>query len=362
MGNPLAAGPGMAGSLRPPQRRSIVRSPVCILCAMFKAIFLSKEGDQFRAELRELDDAELEANTPGADVKLAIDHSTINYKDGLALTNKSPVVRKWPMVPGIDCAGTVVESASPAWKPGDAVVLNGWGVGETAWGGLAQRGRYKADWLVRVPAPLTTRDTMAIGTAGYTAMLACMALADQGVASGDILVTGASGGVGSFAIAILARRGYRVIASTGKLAESDYLRALGAAEIVDRSELSAPGKPLQKERWAGVIDSVGSLTLANACAQTRYGGVVAACGLAGGMDFPSSVAPFILRAARLIGIDSVMCPIERRTLAWQHLAQEVDRKLLDAITREIGLAAVFDAGRAILSGQVRGRIVVDVNR
>lgn len=329
---------------------------------MFKATVLSKEGDQFRAELRELDDAELEANTPGCEVKLAIDCSTINYKDGLALTNKSPVVRKWPMVPGIDCAGTVLESSSPAWKTGDAVVLTGWGVGETAWGGLAQRGRYKADWLVRVPAPLTTRDTMAIGTAGFTAMLACMALAEEGVTGGDVLVTGASGGVGSFATAILARRGYRVATSTGKLAESDYLKALGAAEVIDRAELSAPGKPLQKERWAGVVDSVGSVTLANACAQTRYGGVIAACGLAQGMDFPASVAPFILRSVRLIGIDSVLCPTDRRTQAWQHLAEEVDRGRLDAITRVIGLAEVFDAARAILAGQVRGRIVVDVNR
>lgn len=328
---------------------------------MFKAILLSKEGDQFRAEVRELDDAELETNTPGAEVKLAIDWSTINYKDGLALTNKSPVVRKWPMVPGIDCAGTVLASSSAAWGVGDAVVLTGWGVGETAWGGLAQRGRYKADWLVRVPAPLTTRDTMAIGTAGLTAMLACMALAENGVTGGDVLVSGASGGVGSFATTILARRGYRVTASTGKLAESDYLKGLGAAEVIDRAELSAPGKPLQKERWAGVVDSVGSVTLANACAQARYGGVVAACGLAQGMDFPASVAPFILRSVRLIGIDSVMCPTGRRTQAWQHLAEEVDRGRLDAITRVIGLAEVFDAGRAILAGQVRGRIVVDVN-
>lgn len=329
---------------------------------MFKAIFLSKEGDQFHAELRELDDAELEANTPGADVKVAIDCSTINYKDGLALTNKSPVVRRWPMVPGIDCAGTVLESGSPEWAAGDAVVMTGWGIGETAWGGLAQRGRYKSDWLVRVPAPLTTRDTMAIGTAGFTAMLACMAIWDEGVTSGDVLVTGASGGVGSFATAILARRGYRVVASTGKLAESEYLKGLGAAEVIDRAEFSAPGKPLQKERWAGVVDAVGSVTLANACAQTRYGGVVAACGLAQGMDFPASVAPFILRSVRLIGIDSVMCPTERRTQAWQHLAEEVDRGRLDAITRVIGLAEVFEAGRAILAGQVRGRIIVDVNR
>lgn len=329
---------------------------------MFKAIYLSKEDDQFRAELRELDDAALDANTAGADVTVDIDYSTINYKDGLALTNKSPVVRKWPMVPGIDCAGTVAASTSPKWNAGDKVVLNGWGIGETAWGGLAQRGRYRGDWLVRIPAPLSTRDTMAIGTAGYTAMLACLAIRDAGVTEGDVLVTGASGGVGSFAVAILAQRGYRVVASTGKLNEADYLRQLGAAEVIDRAELAAPGKPLQKERWAAVVDSVGSHTLANACAQTRYGGAVAACGLAQGMDFPVTVAPFILRGVRLLGIDSVMCPIARRTAAWQHLAAEIDRARLDTITREIALADAIDAGRQILTGQIRGRLVVDVNR
>ena len=327
---------------------------------MFKAIYLTK-SDQFRAELRDLDDAELEANTPEADTTVAIDYSTVNYKDGLALTNKSPVVRKWPMVPGIDCAGTVEAGTSPHVRVGDHVVLNGWGAGETIWGGLAQRGRYKGEQLVRIPAPLTVRDAMSIGTAGYTAMLAAMALADNGVTSGEVLVTGASGGVGSFAVAILAQRGHRVVASTGKLAEADYLRGLGAAEVIDRAELSAAGKPLQKERWAGVIDSVGSQTLANACAQLRYGGVAVACGLAQGMDFPATVAPFILRGARLIGVDSVMCPIARRTQAWQHLAQEVNRAKLDAITREIALADAFEAGRAILAGEIRGRVVVDVN-
>ncbi|MGB2818675.1 MAG: MDR family oxidoreductase [Burkholderiaceae bacterium] len=329
---------------------------------MFNAIYLSKDTEQFRAELRGLDDAALEANTPGADVTVDIDYSTINYKDGLALTNKSPVVRKWPMVPGIDCAGTVVATASPAWSAGDKVVLNGWGVGETAWGGLAQRGRFRGEWLVRVPAPLSTRDTMAIGTAGYTAMLACMAIRDAGVNEGDVLVTGASGGVGSFAVAILARRGYRVFASTGKLDETAYLKQLGASEILDRAELSTAGKPLQKERWAAVVDSVGSHTLANACAQTRYGGAVAACGLAQGMDLPLTVAPFILRGVRLLGIDSVMCPVPRRTAAWQHLAEEIDRARLDAITHEIPLGAAIDAGRQILTGSVRGRLVVDVNR
>ena len=328
---------------------------------MFKAIYLTK-ANQFRAELRDLDDAELEANTPEADTTIAIDYSTINYKDGLALTNKSPVVRKWPMVPGIDCAGTVKASAmSMHVRAGDHVVMNGWGAGETLWGGLAQRGRYKAEQLVHIPAPLTTRDAMSIGTAGYTAMLAAMALADNGVASGEVLVTGASGGVGSFAVAILAQRGLRVVASTGKLTEADYLRQLGAAEVIDRADLSGPGKPLQKERWAGVIDSVGSHTLANACAQLRYGGVTVACGLAQGMDFPASVAPFILRGARLIGIDSVMCPIDRRSEAWQYLAQELDRAKLDAITREVALDDAFEVGRAILAGKIRGRVVVNVN-
>jgi acrylyl-CoA reductase (NADPH) len=329
---------------------------------MFNAIYLTRDSDQFRAELRALDDAALEANTAGADVTVDIDYSTINYKDGLALTNKSPVVRKWPMVPGIDCAGTVAASASPAWSAGDKVVLNGWGIGETAWGGLAQRGRYRGDWLVRIPAPLSTRDTMAIGTAGYTAMLACMAIQDAGVRDGEVLVTGASGGVGSFAVAILARRGYRVFASTGKLNEEAYLRQLGASEVLDRAEFSAAGKPLQKERWAAVVDSVGSQTLANACAQTRYGGAVAACGLAQGMDLPLTVAPFILRGVRLLGIDSVMCPVPRRTAAWQHLAEEVDRARLDAITQEIPLGEAIDAGPRILAGAVRGRLVVDVNR
>jgi acrylyl-CoA reductase (NADPH) len=329
---------------------------------MLKAIYLSKDNDQFKAELRSLSDRELEDNTPGADVTLDIDFSTINYKDALALTNKSPIVRKWPMVPGIDCAGTVRATGSAQWAVGDRVVLNGWGIGESAWGGLAQRGRFKGAWPVRIPAPLTPRDAMAIGTAGYTAMLACMALAEQGVIGEDVLVTGASGGVGSIAVAVLARRGYRVIASTGKLAEADYLTSLGAAEIIDRNELSSPGKPLQQERWSGVIDSVGSHTLANACAQTRRGGVVAACGLAQGMDFPATVAPFILRGVRLIGIDSVMCPIERRIQAWQQLAEELDRTKLDTMTRQIGLGEAFEAAHDILAGKVRGRIVVDVAR
>jgi len=328
---------------------------------MFKAIYLSKD-EQFRAEVRELSEAELTANTPDTDTTVAIDFSTINYKDGLALTNKSPVVRKWPMVPGVDCSGTVTESGSMRLGAGDRVVLNGWGAGETLWGGLAQRGRFNSNQLVAIPAALTNRDAMSIGTAGYTAMLAAMALTDAGVSDGDVLVTGASGGVGSFAVAILSQRGYRVVASTGKLAEAEYLRSLGAAEVIDRAELSVAGKPLQKERWSGVVDSVGSHTLANACAQLRYGGVAIACGLAQGMDFPGSVAPLILRGASIIGIDSVLCPSDRRAQAWKHLANEVSRPTLDAVTQEIELAEAFEAGRAILAGEVRGRVVVNVNR
>jgi acrylyl-CoA reductase (NADPH) len=329
---------------------------------MFKAAYLTKDNDQFHAEIRPLDEVALEAGTPNADVTVDIAYSTINYKDGLALTNKSPVVRKWPMVPGIDCAGTVAASTSAEWAAGDVVVINGWGIGETAWGGLAERGRFRSDWPVRIPAPMSARDAMAVGTAGYTAMLACMAIQEAGVSEGDVLVTGASGGVGSFAVTILARRGYRVVASTGKLDQASYLQGLGAAEIIDRAELAGAGKPLQKERWAAVVDSVGSHSLANACAQTRYGGVVAACGLAQGMDLPLTVAPFILRGVRLLGIDSVMCPRARRTEAWQRLAEEVDRARLETITREIGLGDVFEAGQEILAGQVRGRLVVDVHR
>lgn len=330
---------------------------------MFKAIVLTKDNDQFRGSVRDLSDEQLRANTPETDVEVAVEYSTINYKDGLALTNKGPVVRKWPMVAGIDAAGTVLESVDPRFSAGDKVVLNGWGTGETSWGGLAQRARFKADWLVPLPADLSTRQAMAIGTAGYAAMLCCMALQEQGVeaASGDVLVTGASGGVGSIAITILAGWGYRVVASTGKAAEVDYLKSLGASAVIDRAELSAPGKPLQKERWAGVVDAVGSHTLANACAQARYGGTVTACGLAQGMDFPATVAPFILRGVRLIGVDSVMCPMPRRRMAWQKLAADLDRRKLDAATREVAMAQSFDVAQSILAGHTRGRVVVDVN-
>ncbi len=331
---------------------------------MTHAIVLSKDGDTFRAEVRAISDAELEAATPDDDVVLTVDYSTINYKDGLALTNTSPVVRKWPMVAGIDAAGTVATSRSPRWKPGDKVVVNGWGLGETHWGGLAQRARVKGDWLVRVPSPYSTRDAMAVGTAGYTAALSVLALQAHGVApaQGEVLVTGATGGVGSVAIALLASLGYSVVASTGKSAEAEYLRSLGAKEIVDRATLSAPGKPLQKERWAGAIDSVGSATLANVCAQMRVGGTVAACGLAGGMDFPATVAPFILRGVTLAGIDSVTAPIPRREAAWKLLSEHLPVARLATITREIPLGGAFDAARDILGGRVRGRIVVDVNR
>jgi acrylyl-CoA reductase (NADPH) len=330
---------------------------------MFNAILLNKPPSGFEVKLTQLDDATLVANTGDADVTVQIEYSTINYKDGLAITDRSPVVRRWPMVPGIDGAGTVEASAHPDHRPGDKVILNGFGVGETHWGCLAQKARLKSGWLVPLPGGMTTRSAMAIGTAGYTAMLSVLALEKHGVAptDGEILVTGASGGVGSVAIAILAGRGYKVVASTGRLDEAPYLTSLGAAEVIDRKTLSSPGKPLQKERFAGVIDAVGSHTLANACAQTRYRGVVTACGLAQGMDFPASVAPFILRGVTLVGIDSVMAPQAERRRAWGRLAAELDPAKLDAITRSITLADVQAAAADILAGKVRGRLVVDVN-
>jgi len=331
---------------------------------MFRAILLEKAGDAFSAAVRELDDEALARHASDGDVTVRIAHSTINYKDGLALANRSPVVRKWPMVPGIDGAGTVEASNHPDWSVGDLVVLNGWGVGESHWGCLAGRARLKGDWLVPLPRSLDTRRAMAIGTAGYTAMLCVTALQEQGVKAGDgeVLVTGAAGGVGSVAVALLSGMGHRVVASTGRAAEADYLRSLGAADVIDRGTLSAPGKPLQKERWAGVVDAVGSHTLANACAQTRYRGVVAACGLAQGMDLPGSVAPFILRGVRLIGIDSVMCPQPQRRAAWQRLSTELDLARLDAMTTGIGLADAIPMAPEILAGRVRGRLVVDIDR
>ncbi|NSX06678.1 acrylyl-CoA reductase (NADPH) [Cupriavidus gilardii] len=330
----------------------------------FRALLLTQtDGDKpsTHAEIATLQDEQLPAD---GDVLIEIDYSTINYKDGLAITGRSPVVRKWPMVAGIDGAGTVLESSHPRWRAGDKVVLNGYGVGETHWGCLAQRARLKGDWLVRLPESLTTKQAMAIGTAGYTAMLSVLALEASGVRpeQGEVLVTGASGGVGTVAIALLGKLGYRVVASTGKAREADFLKALGAADVIDRAELSAPGKPLQKERWAAVVDAVGSHTLVNAIAQVRYGGVVTACGLAQGMDFPGSVAPFILRGVTLHGIDSVMAPMARREQAWARLAQDLEPDRLSAITQEIGLAEAIEAGQRIIAGGVRGRVVVDVNR
>ncbi|MCD6733239.1 MAG: oxidoreductase [Burkholderiaceae bacterium] len=331
---------------------------------MFDALYLEKSDGGFSATRRKLSDDELAAATPDADVTVRIEYSTINYKDALALTDRSPVVRRWPMVPGIDGAGVVEASSHPGFATGDRVILNGWGVGETHWGCLAQRARLEGDWLVAMPAGIDARRAMAIGTAGYTAMLCVMALERRGVtpAQGEILVTGAVGGVGSVAIALLARRGFRVVASTGRAGEADYLRALGAAEVIDRATLSAPGKPLQKERWAGVVDAVGSHTLANACAQAKYRGTVAACGLAGGMDFPATVAPFILRGVALIGVDSVMCPIDERREAWKRLASELDPAQLERMTTVVGLDDALKLAPEMLAGKVRGRVAVDVNR
>lgn len=325
---------------------------------MFKGILITKGDAGYKAELQTIDESVLSEG----DVQVQVAWSTLNYKDGLAITGKSPVVRRFPMIPGIDFAGTVTHSSHASWKVGDKVVLNGWGVGETHCGGLAQVARIKGDWLVPLPPAFTERQAMAIGTAGYTAMLCVLALERHGVkpADGEILVTGANGGVGSVAIALLAKLGYTVVASTGRLAESDYLKALGAAQVIDRAELSAPGKAIGKERWAGVIDSVGSHTLANACATTKYSGAVAACGLAGGMDFPATVAPFILRGVTLYGIDSVMAPLAVRLQAWERLARDLDVAKLETMTREITLAQVIDVAAELLQGQVRGRVVVDV--
>lgn len=327
---------------------------------MYKALQIDKDDAGYRCEIKELDESAL----PEGDVTVQVAWSTLNYKDGLAITGKGPVVRKFPLTPGIDLAGTVLESAHPCWKPGDKVVLNGWGVGETHSGCLAQKARLKGDWLVPLPGAFTERQAMAIGTAGYTAMLCVLALEKHGIkpADGEILVTGANGGVGSVAIMLLAKLGYRVIASTGRPEEEPHLKALGAAGIIDRKELSEPGKPLGKERWAGVVDSVGSTTLANACATTQYAGAVAACGLAGGADFPATVMPFILRGVTLYGIDSVMAPSAKRIEAWERLARDLDIAKLETNTTEITLADAISTGAQLLEGKVRGRVVVDVNR
>jgi acrylyl-CoA reductase (NADPH) len=326
--------------------------------ATFRAVVVEKgEGGQSVA-LRDFDEADL----MDGDVTVRVSHSTLNYKDGLALTGQAPVVRRFPMIPGIDLAGTVEASSHPDFNPGDAVVLNGWGVGETHLGAYAERARLKGDWLIALPQGLGAAQAMAIGTAGYTAMLAVMALERHGLTPGHgpAVVTGAAGGVGSVAITLLAKAGWHVIASTGRPAEAEYLKGLGAAEIVDRAELSGPGRPLGKERWAAAVDSVGSHTLANLLAMTKYGGAVAACGLAGGMDLPSSVAPFILRGVSLLGIDSVMAPKPRRVEAWTRLARDLDPAKLAAMTTTIGLDEVVAAGRRIIDGQVRGRTVVEI--
>ena len=326
---------------------------------MFKALLLHKDEAGFRAGIESIDDARMPAAQAG-DVLLGVEYSSLNYKDALALSNRGPVVRTWPMVPGIDGAGTVLASTHPKWQVGDRVVHNGWGVGETRWGCLAQRARLAGDGLVRLPTAFTPRQAMAIGTAGYTAMLCVLALERHGVAAGDgeVLVTGATGGVGSVAVALLARLGHRVVAATGKASEADYLKALGAAAVIDRGVLSAPGKPLQKERWRAVVDAVGSHTLANALAQMRYGGVVAACGLAQGADLPGSVMPFILRGVTLAGIDSVMAPLALREQAWQRLASDLDPALLERITSEITLDQTVARAHDLLDGKLRGRVVV----
>jgi acrylyl-CoA reductase (NADPH) len=324
----------------------------------FKAIVVEKGDGGQKVRLTDFD----EANLMDGDVTVRVEWSTVNYKDGLALTGKAPVVRRFPMIAGIDFSGTVESSSHPQWRPGDRVILNGWGLGETHLGGYAEKARVKGDWLVRLPARNSARGAMAIGTAGFTAMLAVMALERHGVTPrhGPMIVTGAAGGVGSVAVALLAKLGFAVIASTGRPTEVDYLRNLGAREIIERKDLVGTAKPLGQERWAGGIDTVGSTTLANVVSMTRYGGAVAACGLAGGLDFPATVAPFILRGVTLIGVDSVMCPLERRREAWRRLASDLDAGKLATMTSEIDLSGVMEAGRRIIEGGVRGRIVVKI--
>ena len=325
---------------------------------MFQAVLLEKPETGFKASLRSVDESEL----PAGDVLVRVEHSTLNYKDGLAITNRSPVVRAWPMVAGIDGAGEVLESSHPGWKPGDRFIHNGWGVGETRWGCLAGRARLMGDWLVPLPAAFTSLQAMAIGTAGYTAMLCVLALERHGLqpGEGEVLVTGATGGVGSVAVALLGRLGYRVTAATGRLVEADYLHSLGATTVLDRAELNAAGKPLQKERWSAVIDPVGSHTLVNALAQTRYGGLVAACGLAQGFDLPGTVMPFILRGVTLLGIDSVMAPLPVRLQAWRRLALDLDPAQLAALTELVPLTEAIPRAHALMEGKVRGRIVVAI--
>jgi acrylyl-CoA reductase (NADPH) len=326
--------------------------------ATFKAIVIDKADTGQTVRLADFDEKDL----MDGDVTVRVEWSTVNYKDGLAITGKAPVVRRFPMIAGVDFAGTVESSSHPNWKPGDQVILNGWGLGETHLGAYAEKARVKGDWLIRRPAGISARDAMVIGTAGYTAMLAVMALERAGIdpSRGPVIVTGAAGGVGSVAVALLAKLGHAVTASTGRPEEAAYLKTLGASEIVNRNELTGPVRPLGKERWAGGIDAVGSTTLANVLSMTRYGGAVAACGLAVGMDLPTTVAPFILRGISLIGIDSVMCPLPHREAAWRRLEVDLDRDKIAAMANEIGLADVFAAGRSIVEGKVRGRIVVKI--
>ncbi len=327
---------------------------------MFNAIVIDKADDKQHVALKQLDESAL----PDGEVTIDVAYSTINYKDALGICGASPIARIFPLVPGIDLAGTVRQSSHADWKAGDKVVLNGWGVGEGHWGGLAQVARLKADWLVPLPSAFSEKQAMAIGTAGYTAALCVDALVKAGVTpdQGEVLVTGATGGVGSVAVALLKKAGFTVVGSTGKASEADYLKQLGADAVIDRAELSEKGRPLAKERWAGVIDSVGSHTLVNACAATKYGGAVAACGLAQGFDFPATVMPFILRGVRLLGVDSVMCPKSPRLAAWDRLARDLDPALLEVIGDEIGLGDAIGAAADLLAGKVRGRIIVDVNR
>ena len=327
---------------------------------MFNALLLDNT-DGFKASVTQVDETKL-APLAAGEVTVSVAYSTLNFKDGLAITNKSPVVRSWPMVAGIDGAGTVIESSHPAWKAGDQFIHNGWGVGETRWGCLAEKARLRGDWLVKLPSVFTERQAMAIGTAGYTAMLCVLALEDHGVkpGSGEVLVTGATGGVGSVAIALLGKLGYQVVAATGKTSEEAYLKSLGAASIIDRATLAAAGKPFQKERWAGVVDAVGSHTLANALAQTRYGGVVAACGLAQGMDLPTSVMPFILRSVTLVGVDSVMAPLAKRQRAWDRLASDLDTSLLEKMIIDVPLDGAIAKAHELMAGAVRGRVVVKI--
>ena len=326
--------------------------------ATFKAIVIDKGEAGQTVRLADFDEKDLMEG----DVTVRVEWSTVNYKDGLAITGKAPVVRRFPMIAGVDLAGTVESSSHPAWKAGDKVILNGWGLGETHLGAYAQKARVKGDWLVRLPPTMSARDAMAIGTAGYTAMLAVMALERSGLtpARGPVVVTGAAGGVGSVAVALLAKLGYAVTASTGRPDEAAYLKGLGATEVIERKELAGTPRPLAKERWAGGIDLVGSATLANVLSMTRYGGTVSACGLAGGMDLPATVAPFILRAVSLIGIDLVMCPLGLRQQAWHRLETDLDRAKIEAMTSEIGLSDVTAAAARIVEGRVRGRIVVKI--